>query len=402
MKTEHHHHHSYQYATETFCAFVFAVCVLVALLLLTGCERKAEPPPEAKPVVQGSSVKFAEDSPAAQRIAVERVASPVESELVLPGRLTWNEEATTRVFPPFAGRVTRILVRPGDAVRAGQPLAEMASPDFGQAQADARKASADLAFAAKALDRARDLNAHGVLAAKDVQQAEADHAKAQAEADRAMGRLTVYGQSAGPGTFSLRSPVAGTAVERNINPGQEVRPDQPGAPLFVVTDPKRLWIVLDASEAQLAWLKPGLPLVITSNQFPDDAFAGELEQVSDFIDPTSRTLKVRGSVPNTQRQLKAEMFVNARLRLPKAEAPTVSARAVYLSGNRQFVFVRTGAATFTRRGVRTGPEMDGRLPVLAGLHEGDEVVVGGNLFLDQILAAARPEGLAGAQTAKVP
>jgi len=400
MKGDHHHppiRHG-----DLLCAFVFAVCVLIALLLLAACERKPEPPPGQKPLVQGSSVKFPGQSPAVQRIAVERVASPGESDLVLPGRLTWNEEATTRVFPPFAGRVMRILVRPGDAVRAGQALAEMASPDFGQAQADARKAEADLAFAAKSLERARDLNAHGVLAAKDVQQAEADHAKAQAEADRALGRLTVYGQSAGSPTFALRSPVAGTVVERNINPGQEVRPDQPGAPLFVVTDPKRLWIVLDASEAQLPWLEPGLPLVITSNQFPGDAFSGELRQVSDFIDPTSRTLKLRGEVPNPQRQLKAEMFVNARLRLPKGDMPSVSSRAVYLSGNRQFVFVRSAPGTFTRRGVRTGPEVEGRMPVLAGLHEGDEVVVGGNLFLDQILTAARPEGVGEARTAKVP
>jgi len=121
VKSDHHHPH--QYATETFCAFVFAVCILLALLLLAGCERKPEPPPEVKPLVQGSSVKFPGQSPAVQRIAVERVASPGESDLVLPGRLTWNEEATTRVFPPFAGRVLRILVRPGDAVRAGQALA---------------------------------------------------------------------------------------------------------------------------------------------------------------------------------------------------------------------------------------------------------------------------------------
>jgi hypothetical protein len=66
------HHHPHQYATETFCALVFAVCVLLALLLLTGCTPKAEPPPELKPVVQASSVKFPGDSPAMQRIAVER------------------------------------------------------------------------------------------------------------------------------------------------------------------------------------------------------------------------------------------------------------------------------------------------------------------------------------------
>lgn len=391
-----------QHSVEALCALLFAVCVLVALVLLTGCQKVAEAAADTRPIVQGQQVIFPAASAAMQRIAVERVVAPSERDLVLPGRLTWDEERTVRVFPPFAGRVTRILVRTGDAVRVGQPLAEIASPDFGQAQADARKAQADLALASKSVERARELNSHGVLSTKDLQQAEADQAKARAEADRASQRLTAYGQSLAAGAFSLRSPIAGVVVERNINPGQELRPDQAGSPLFVVSDPARLWIVMDAGEAQLPFLKPGMPLVIMSNQFPDDAFAGELRQVPDFIDPASRTLKVRGDVPNAQRQLKAEMFVNARLRLPRGDVPQVDARAVYLSGNRNFAFVRTGPATFARRAVRVGPQADGRMPVYSGLHEGDEAVVTGNLFLEQMVASARVEPLATTASARAP
>jgi cobalt-zinc-cadmium efflux system membrane fusion protein len=132
-----------------------------------------------------------------------------------------------------------------------------------------------------------------------------------------------------------------------------------------------------------------LPLVIMSNQFPEVTFAGTLAQLSDFVDPVARTVKLRGDVPNPDHTLKAEMFVSARLRLPKGDAPTVSAKAVYLVGVGRFVFVRNGS-TFTRRAVRVGSEIDGRVPVLRGLKVGDEVVVAGNLFLQQILAAAQP------------
>lgn len=383
---------NHQHSVEAFCALLFAVCVLVALMLLTGCTKTQEAPAETKPIVQGQQVIFAGGSPAIQRIAVERVAAPVERDLTLPGRLTWDEDRTVRVYPPFAGRVTRILVQVGTTVKAGQPLAEVASPDFGQAQADARKAQADMGLASKSLERARDLNAHGVLSAKDLQQAEADHAKARAEADRSLQRLRAYGQSADGNAFTLKSPIAGTVVERNLNPGQELRTDSSGTPpLFVISDPTRLWIVLDATEVQLPYLKRGMQLVITSNQFPDDAFAGELRQVADFIDPTSRTLKARGDVPNNQRTLKAEQFVNARVRIPKADVPMVDARAVYLSGNRTFVFQRTGPATFTRRAVRVGAQTEGQMPVMSGLKEGDEVVIAGNLFLEQMVASARTE-----------
>ena len=322
---------------------------------------------------------------------MEKVAAPVDRTLVLPARLTWDEEHTTRVFPPFAGRVTRMLAKVGDKVAAGQSLAEMMSPDFGQAQADARKAQADLALSTQALERQKELNEHGVASAKDLQQATADLARARAESDRAMGRLSAYGAGIGTGNqFLLKSPTAGTVVDRNLNPGQELRPDQPGSPLFVITDPTHLWVIVDATESDLGSLKVGTPLVITSTQFPDDAFAGTLTQLSDFVDPVSRTLKLRGTVPNPDHTLKGEMFVSARITVPRGDVPTVNSKAVYLLGVRNYVFVREGNA-FTRRAVRVGHELDGRMPVLAGLKEGEDVVVAGNLFLDQILSSARAD-----------
>jgi cobalt-zinc-cadmium efflux system membrane fusion protein len=380
-----------QSSTEALYALIFAICVLVALFLLTSCGTKEAAPPEPRPTVQGQAITFPQGSPAIARLAVEKVEAPMERDMVLPARLTWDEERTVRVFPPFAGRVTRLVAKAGDRVAAGAPLAEMVSPDFGQAQADAGKAQADLALATQALARQKELHEHGVASAKDLQQATADLARARAESDRAVGRLSAYGHAVGAGShFVLKSPTAGTVVERNLNPGQELRPDQPGNPLFVITDPTRLWVIVDTNESDLGSLRIGTPLVIVSNQFPDDAFAGTLTQLSDFVDPVSRTLKVRGSVPNPDRILKGEMFVSARIKVPKGDTPTVNAKAVYLSGVRNYAFVRAGN-TFTRRPVRVGREIEGRMPVLSGLQEGEEAVVAGNLFLDQIIGSARAD-----------
>jgi cobalt-zinc-cadmium efflux system membrane fusion protein len=91
------------------------------------------------------------------------------------------------------------------------------------------------------------------------------------------------------------------------------------------------------------------------------------------------------------------MYVSARVKVPKGDYPTVNPKAVYLSGVRSYVFVRTAADTFVRRPVHIGRETDGRLPVLSGLKEGDEAVVAGNLFLEQILSSTRPEGEAVAK-----
>ena len=183
-----------------------------------------------------------------------------------------------RVFSPVAGRVDTVLGVLGQPVTAGTPLARIASPDFGQAQADARRAAGDLQLAERSLNRVRELNAHGAAANKDVEAAEADHTRALSEEERAAARLALYGGSdqAIDQMYALKSPIAGVIVEKNINPGQEVRPDQilanaPQlfAPLFVISDPAKLWLQLDVTELQAPSLTPGQPLKVHSQAFPE-------------------------------------------------------------------------------------------------------------------------------------
>ena len=307
--------------------------------------------------------------------------------LRLPGRLVWNEEKTVRVFPQLGGRVQSIAVDVGATVKTGQALAVLSSPDYSQAQADARKAQADARFATQALERNRELREAGVIAEKDWQQAQNDAARAQAEAERAASRLAGLGGD-GNGAYTLRSPLAGVVVERNLNPGMEFRPDQSTPPLFVVTDPASLWIQVDASEADLVNLKKGENLLIESKQYPGERFKGSIRHVADFIDPVTRTIKVRGEVANADRRLKGEMFVNALVELAPTEALRVPASAVFLMGNKRFVFVDEGQGHYLRQAVEAGAERDGSIDIHQGLKAGDKVVIEGNLHLQKYFKPA--------------
>ncbi len=377
-----------------------ALSMIAGLSTLTACEHKTEAVADDAPKINGETIVFPASSPALKNILTAKVDVPRDRQLNVPGRLVWDEDHTVRVFTPFAGRVSRVVANVGDRVAAGQVLAELQSPDFAIAQSDARKAQATLTVTRATLARMKELAANGIAAGKDLLQAEADYANAAAEANRAEARLKLYGNRKNIGRqdvdqpqidqrFALVSPIAGIVVERTINPGQELRPDQPGAPQFVVTDPSKLWVQLDAAEADLGFLKPGTPILVMSNQYPDDNFAGELKQIADFIDPVSRTLKLRGSVANADRRLKAEMFVNARIAMPKGDYPTVPDKAVFLDGIRRFVFVKSGPQQFARRAVKVGAESGGMVPVLGGLREGEEVAISGNLYLQQMIATAR-------------
>lgn len=359
--------------------------LVLSLVLLAACQKAEEKKDEPGPAVDGEKIVFAASQKTLPGIVLEPVQANMARRLSLPGRLVWDEDRTARIYSPFAGRVERILVQPGTKVSAGQALAELASPDFGSAQAEYRKAAADLSLARQNAERQRELHAHGVAAARELQQAEADFARAESEAARAGERVRLYGGGHNVDQrFMLKSPIAGVVVEKAINPGQEIRPDA-AAPLFVVTDPSGLWAQLEAAEGDLAGLKPGIRVELVSAQYPGERFAAEVVQVADFVDPATRTVRVRGKVANPERRLKGEMYVSGEISFQGEGGLFVPAKAVYLSGDRHFVFVASDGRTFERREVTVGTESQGMLAVHAGLKEGEKVVSEGNLYLQQIL-----------------
>lgn len=367
---------------------------LALLAFMAGCRRSAAPDPPPDPKVEGERIVFPSRAPQLASLTVERVTGASAGSLALPGRLLWNDDATVRVFTPFAGRVRRVLADVGQTVRAGAPLAEVDSPDFAQAQADARSAESGLRLADSNLARLRDLFDHGAAARKDVEAAEADEARAASQRAQAAARLASCGADADTvsGRFLLRSPIAGTIVERTLNPGQEIRPDQMlanaaplFAPLFVVSDPSRLWIQVDAPEGELASLQPGTTFRFSCAAFPDRWFTGRMDLVSEAIDPTTHTLHARGSVANPGRLLKAEMFVSVVVMGAAARGTSVPARAVVLVGERHFVFVEEAPGAFRRREVRVGSERDADVLVTAGVRPGERVVTDGSVLLEHLL-----------------
>jgi len=363
-------------------AGAFAFC----LVLLCACTREATKPDEPEVRVQSGSIIFT-DAEKAPHLTTSEVTLQRAVRVRLNGRLAWNEDRTVRVYSPFAGRVTRIVVQPGDRVRRGQTLAILGSPEFGQAQAEARRAETDVALAEKNLQRVKELESFGVSPRKDLQVAEAEHARAQAELDRARGRLKLYGGAANSGdqSFAVASPIDGTVVERNINPGQEIRPDQSTAnlpPLFVVSNPNTLWAMLDATEKDLPALTIGKRVSIRAPVYEDERFEGRIANVSDFLDPATRTLKVRATLDNSQHRLKAEMFAKVDISdNGRRKVMTIASKAVLTDGDRTYVIVATEGNVFRIRRIDVGPETDGRIRVLGGITPGEKIVTEGAIFM---------------------
>ncbi len=376
-----------------------ALCLSACFALASGCARRAtanDAEASETPKIEGDKIQFATNAPQLGFLATEPVQERNAVTTGLNGRLAWDDDVTARVYPSVSGRIVTILAKPSQRVAVGDVLAKIKSPDFGQAQADARKAIADLKVAERALARTRDLIEHGAASQKDVETAEADYTRALSEKDRALATLGRYesdGSTADvDGVFSLKAPVGGVIVEKSVNPGQEVRADQVGdKPLFVITDPTQLWVLLDATEQDLSSLRPGTEVKLRSQTYADQTFPAHIEVISDFIDPNSRTIKVRGTVDNSQRLLKAEMFVTAELPAPLQVGVNVPASAVFLKGDRHYVFVESAKGTYQRQEVQVGQEQPKDVLVTNDLKPGQSVVTDGGLLLNQLLAEGPSE-----------
>jgi cobalt-zinc-cadmium efflux system membrane fusion protein len=344
--------------------------------------------------VENDQVLVQPGTPPAGAISVEASKAPDATILSLNGRIVWDDNATTRLFTPFAGRVTKIPVETGQCVKTGDPLALIASPDYGQAQADARRAATDLILSERTLARTRDLLSHGAAPEKDLQAAEAEMDRARLEKQRTAERLALYGSSvdAVDQAYVLKAPIPGIVVEKNINPGAELRSDQMlantpqlASPLFVITDPTHLWIQIDVPERDQGRVRLDQTFVIKSMSHAAQTFTGKVEFISDSLDPTTRTIKVRGSIANPQRLLKAEMFVKAEFQLEPESGVEVSSRAVFLRGEKHYVLLEEKPGRYSRQEVSVGSERAGRLIITDGLKPGQRVVVDGVLLLDQLL-----------------
>ena len=204
---------------------------VLSLALLAACTEAPAPAPDAPaPILQGNQLRFAPGHPQLLLLGVASAAPGKAITVELPAKLVWNEERTQRIYPAFAGRVMAIKADVGQQVKSGTLLAQLASPDFGMAQADTAKAQADVHLSQKSLQRQRELFEAGIIARKDLDQAEFDASRTQAESQRADARTRLYGGGGGNVNqqLGLLASINGTVVERNLNPGQEVRPDQTG------------------------------------------------------------------------------------------------------------------------------------------------------------------------------
>ncbi len=299
---------------------------------------------------------------------VER--APVGGSWRTSGRVAVDETRVHHVNVKFSGFVEHVhgdFV--GRAVRKGEPLFSIYSPELLSAQQELLLA----------LDTRRQLGGEGRLAADGDALVSAARRKLELwDVPRSeIERIQRAGQASR--TITFFSPATGVITKKDVVPGMRVNAgDMP----FEIVDLSRVWVLADAYETDLRHVKPGLAAKLSLKAFPGRTFLGRVAFVDPFLDPKSRTAKVRVEFPNPGGELKPEMFGEVEIQSARREALRIPADAVIHSGTKSVVFVALGEGKFRPREIEVGEGDQEFVEVVSGLEAGDGVVTRANFLVD--------------------
>jgi Cu(I)/Ag(I) efflux system membrane fusion protein len=177
----------------------------------------------------------------------------------------------------------------------------------------------------------------------------------------------------------INSPLSGVVTEKLVQEGQYVNV---GDPLFNVADLSEVWVEIGLFEGDFPYVGKGQEVAIAAKSYPGELFHGRVSFIYPFLDPKTRTVRVRVTLPNPGLKLKPDMFVAATIKVSLADSLVVPAQAVMDTGKRQVVWVEAKPGVFIPREVRTGARSAAGVQVLAGLTAGEKVAVTGGYLID--------------------
>lgn len=191
-----------------------------------------------------------------------------------------------------------------------------------------------------------------------------------------------------PETYlTISSPISGNVVEKMALKGMRV---EPGMTLYKIADLSNVWVYADVYEYELSYVKTGQEARTTLSSFPGEVFKGRITYIFPYLNPNTRTAKVRIEIPNPLGKLKPEMYGNVELRIHLGKKLTIPESAVLQTGVRQIVFVDKGDGLFEVRFIKLGARTEELYEVKEGLDEGERVVSSANFLID---AESRVQGV---------
>jgi membrane fusion protein, heavy metal efflux system len=330
------------------------------------------------------------------------------AEHITEGKIAVDEDISTPIFSPYAGRVVKLLAKPSDVVERGQPLLVVEATDTVQALNDfvtslsaRNSARSKLNLAEIVEKRSSDLYAGKAVPLKDWQQAQADLVGAQNDmrsaetaVEATRNRLRILGRTDEQiASFEktrqisadtpIVSPISGTVVQRKVGPGQFIGSGA-SDPVYVIGDLSQVWLTAFVRESEAADVTIGQEISFSLLALPGREFKARLDYVAAAIDPSTRRLLVRATIDNKDGVLKPEMFANVTIYSGGDRASVgVPRQALIYEGEHVRVWVAHDDQSIELRDIATGLTNGDLVEVRTNLKPGERIVTRGALFIDR-------------------
>jgi len=356
----------------------FAVCLLLQL----GCSRAPSTEARADLAADERGVTLGADAPQWRYVELSVAsASASLAPLAVPGRVDLDPKRTAAVAVPLPGRVETVLIRLGARVKQGERLFSVRSGAFADLDRETEAARAQVTVRQRLLTRAKELLELKAGPQKEVWAAEAELTEAELALKAAESKQRSLSVAAeGDNLFWLRAPRAGTVVNLDVSPGQEVGPDR-DKPLLRVSDLDEVLVVADFPESDVRDVSAGEAVRIHP-QSGSEVHEGTVEYISEVVEPRRRTVEVWVRAKNPDRLLRPNGFAEVVVQ-PDAAAQLVRVpdAAVVTQGTRSVIFVVTTPGRLEPRVVQLGRRRDGETEIRSGLEPGTRFVSRGALLL---------------------
>lgn len=358
-------------------AFAFITTVF-GIALLPGCRPKA--------TIKTRDDKFTVTQSLLKQLIIDTVQlneSMIQTQL--SGKVEPAEDKLIRIFPLVSGIAGEIKIRQGDPVRKGQLLGTLQSTEMATITRDAAVSKANLNSSKRAMELGEDLYKSGLSSLKDFEQLRAEYQKALAEEHRNQAVMQVNKSGKKQG-YEIRTPLSGFVIEKSIMSGTQVRTDNTQS-LFTIADLSTVYVMLNIYESDIASVHPGDKARITTLSYPDRIFEGKIEKIYDQLEPETRVMKARISIPNPDFILKPGMFANIEVksRTGNNRLPLINANNLVFDKDRNYVLVVESGGHVRIQPVELGKRIEDKVFVLTGLKAGDHIIASRQVYLYQAL-----------------
>lgn len=318
------------------------------------------------------------------------VQGQILSSRQFPATVQANQNELAEVTTLIRGRVVKVHVDVGQDVKKGALLAMLHSVDLGVAEGEYLKAKARLEEAERSYARAKELYDNKAVSLAELQRREAAMKTARAEMRGTQNRMELLGVPRDEidrldrdhtikADVALRAPFDGRVITRNLTQGEVVETEQK---LFTVANLTDVWVIGNVPEKDVQFIRKDQKVDVVLAAYPHAIFSGTITYIGDTLDPSTRTMSLRVTVPNPDRLLKPEMF--AIVRVYTASSPdtlSLPLAAIQDGPVGKMVFVQREPGAFEARAVRLSNEEGDVVRVLEGVQAGEQVVTKGSFAL---------------------